>query len=241
MARMRLDKYIAQLGVTRKQAKGRIARGEVRVNGQVCTDPGHIVDDGVDQVSSSGQSVAPPGEMYLMLNKSAGLLSATRDGRGAGTVMELLPEAYQSLGLSPVGRLDKDVTGLLFMTTDGQLLHRLISPRWQVEKEYIAVVEGALDAGDVQAFAQGIRLTDFTALPARLSIDERDSAVGRVVVTEGKYHQVKRMFGARGKPVLQLHRSAFGGIALDEDLAPGQWRALTPGEISRLKTITNLD
>ena len=143
--------------------------------------------------------------MHLMLHKPAGLLTATTDARQK-TVMDLLPEELKRRALGPVGRLDKDVTGLLLLTDDGQLAHRLISPKWTVEKVYLARVEGALDASDIQAFQAGIALSDFTARPARLEILEPD--LGRLTLTEGKFHQVKRMFAARGKPVLRLHRES---------------------------------
>ena len=168
---------------------------------------------------------------HLMLNKPAGVLTATEDGKQA-TVMELLPALYRACGCMPVGRLDKDTTGLLLLTTDGTLAHRLIAPERHVDKVYEAEVEGALEEADIAAFAQGIPLKDFTALPARLEI--LGPGRGRVTVREGKYHQVKRMFGARGKPVLRLHRTAFGPLALDAGLAPGEYRELTEKEIAAL-------
>lgn len=132
----------------------------------------------------------------------------------------------------PVGRLDKDTTGLLVLTTDGELAHRLIAPGRHVDKVYEAVVDGVLDEGDAAAFAAGIPLKDFTALPAKLEVLAENRA--RVTVQEGKYHQVKRMFGARGKPVLALHRASFGPLQLDETLCPGQFRELTGEETAAL-------
>ena len=132
----------------------------------------------------------------------------------------------------PVGRLDKDTTGLLVLTTDGELAHRLIAPGRHVDKVYEAVVDGVLDEGDAAAFAAGIPLKDFTALPAKLEVLAENRA--RVTVQEGKYHQVKRMFGARGKPVLALHRASFGPLQLDETLYPGQFRELTGEETAAL-------
>ena len=133
----------------------------------------------------------------------------------------------------PVGRLDKDTTGLLLLTTDGELAHRLISPARHVDKVYRARVDGVLTQEDAAAFAAGISLKDFTALPARLEILSPDC--GLVTVQEGKYHQVKRMFGARGKTVVQVHRVSFGPLALDEDLQPGQYRELTEEEAAALQ------
>ena len=168
---------------------------------------------------------------HLLLNKPAGILTANEDGRQR-TVMDLLPDAYRAMGCMPVGRLDKDTTGILLLTTDGDLAHRLISPSRHVDKVYEAQVEGELDAEDIRIFAQGIPLKDFTALPAKLEIVS--PTLGRLTVQEGKYHQVKRMFGARGKPVTKLHRLSFGPIPLDENLAPGEYRELTEEEAAAL-------
>jgi len=147
-------------------------------------------------------------------------------------VMDLLPGAYHALGCMPVGRLDKDTTGILILTTDGELAHRLIAPQRHVDKVYEASVEGALDESDVIAFEKGIPLKDFTAMPAKLEILSPEK--GRVTVQEGKYHQVKRMFGARGKPVVALHRLSFGPLQLDEGLLPGEYRELTKEEEAAL-------
>ena len=168
---------------------------------------------------------------HLMLFKPQGVLTAAEDGRQQ-TVMDLLPGVYRSCGCMPVGRLDKDTTGLLVLTTDGELAHRLIAPGRHVDKVYEAVVDGVLDEGDAAAFAAGIPLKDFTALPAKLEVLAENRA--RVTVQEGKYHQVKRMFGARGKPVLALHRASFGPLQLDETLCPGQFRELTGEETAAL-------
>ena len=236
--RMRLDKFLSAQGLSRKQARAAIASGQVSVNGEVQGDPGFILDPISAQVLFQGRALGYRRHMHLMLHKPAGLLTATTDARQK-TVMDLLPEELKRRALGPVGRLDKDVTGLLLLTDDGQLAHRLISPKWTVEKVYLARVEGALDAADIQAFQAGIALSDFTARPARLEILEPD--LGRLTLTEGKFHQVKRMFAARGKPVLRLHRESVGGMSLDPALECGKFRPLTAEEEIALYALVRME
>lgn len=236
--RMRLDKFLSAQGLSRKQARAAIASGQVSVNGEVQGDPGFILDPISAQVLFQGRALGYQRHMHLMLHKPAGLLTATTDARQK-TVMDLLPEELKRRALGPVGRLDKDVTGLLLLTDDGQLAHRLISPKWTVEKVYLARVEGALDAADIQAFQAGIALSDFTARPARLEILEPD--LGRLTITEGKFHQVKRMFAARGKPVLRLHRESVGGVSLDPALECGKFRPLTAEEEGALYALVRME
>lgn len=228
---MRLDKLLSNLGVaSRAGCRELLKAGRVQVDGQT-------VRNGAMQVSEKaavlldGTALDTRLARHLMLFKPAGVLTATEDGRQQ-TVMDLLPGVYRSCGCMPVGRLDKDTTGLLVLTTDGELAHRLIAPGRHVDKVYEAVVDGVLDEGDAAAFAAGIPLKDFTALPAKLEVLAENRA--RVTVQEGKYHQVKRMFGARGKPVLALHRASFGPLQLDETLCPGQFRELTGEETAAL-------
>lgn len=236
--RMRLDKFLSAQGLSRKQARAAIASGQVSVNGEVQGDPGFILDPISARVLFQGRALGYQRHMHLMLHKPAGLLTATTDARQK-TVMDLLPEELKRRALGPVGRLDKDVTGLLLLTDDGQLAHRLISPKWTVEKVYLARVEGALDAADIQAFQAGIALSDFTARPARLEILEPD--LGRLTITEGKFHQVKRMFAARGKPVLRLHRESVGGVSLDSALECGKFRPLTAEEEGALYALVRME
>ena len=167
-----------------------------------------------------------------MLYKPAGLLTAARDAKQP-TVMDLLPPVYRGIGCMPVGRLDKDTTGLLLLTTDGELNHRLLSPGRHVDKRYRAVVDGELTDKDAEVFAAGMDLGDFTAQPAKLTI--LNPSLAEVVISEGKFHQVKRMFAAAGHEVLQLHRSAFGPLELDPALQEGQWRELKPEELEALR------
>lgn len=169
-----------------------------------------------------------------MLHKPAGVLSATED-RSQPTVLDLLPPEMKRRGLFPVGRLDKDTTGLLLLTDDGPLAHGLLSPKKHVDKVYLARVDGQVDGADAAALAAGLTLGDGTVcLPAGLE-PLGDGSTCLVTLQEGKYHQVKRMLAARGKPVLTLHRLRMGPLTLDEGLKPGKWRFLTPRERAELR------
>ena len=235
---MRLDKALSLAGYTRSEAKALIARGRVCVAGETVRDSGKNVQ--ICDVTLDGSPIDARQELYLMLHKPAGVVTATEDKR-LPTVVSLLPEIYRRRKIGPVGRLDRDVTGLVLLTTDGQLAHRLISPRWKAEKQYRARCEGALDAGDVEAFAAGLELSDFTAAPAKLEILEAgETSLADVILTEGKFHQVKRMFAAVGHPLIELKRLRIGCVTLDESLAPGEFRLLTEQEIAGLKRSTQL-
>ncbi len=228
---MRLDKLLSHLGLSSRSGCRELTRsGRVMVNGEAVRSGAFEVPEGA-LVSLDGQALDCRLERHLMMHKPAGVLTAREDARQQ-TVMDLLPTAYTALNCMPVGRLDKDTTGLLLLTTDGELAHRLISPARHVDKVYEARVEGTLGPMDAAAFAAGISLGDFTALPAELEILAPDR--GRVTVWEGKYHQIKRMFGAVGKPVKELRRLRFGPLDLDGALAPGQYRELTEKEIAAL-------
>lgn len=229
----RLDKRLADTGRwSRKQARQLIRAGRVEVAGQVCRAPEQKVD-GQAPVRVDGTDIGGAGPVYLMLYKPAGLLSATRDA-GQETVLHLLPQRYRRMGLFPVGRLDKDTEGLLLLTNDGPLAHRLLSPRSHVDKVYYIEVDGVLDEGDCRAVAAGLALPDGLAcLPGRLELLEGGGR-GYLTLQEGKYHQVKRMMLALGKPVRYLKRVGFGPLILDEGLGKGGWRALTQQEIQAL-------
>ena len=237
---LRLDKLLGLAGVARSEAKKRIAAGRVTVDGQVRRDPGFKARP--EQVALDGAPLQAETEIYLMLNKPAGVVTATEDRR-LPTVVSLLPEKYARRKIGPVGRLDRDVTGLVLLTTDGELAHRLMSPKWKAEKRYRAVCEGMLTAADAAEFAQGIALSDFTARPAGMDILEaaQEQSVADVTLTEGKFHQVKRMFAAVGHPLTALKRLEIGGVRLDEALAEGEFRPLTEAELKHLKKITDLE
>lgn len=226
----RLDKILSGTGRwSRKEARNLVRSGCVAVNGTVAADESARYDPVSLILTVKGEPVSAERLVYLMLHKPAGLLSATRDPRQK-TVLDLLPEYLRRAGLFPVGRLDKDTEGLLLLTNDGPLAHRLLSPGKHVDKVYFVRVDGVLDRADVLAFQCGMALGGgLTCLPAGLEIlDPPDT--GRVTLREGKFHQIKRMLAVRGKPVRYLKRLSMGNLALDPGLAPGAWRFLSEAE-----------
>ena len=229
---LRLDRWLVTLGVgSRSEMQKLIRKGGVKVNGAMVKDPGQQVDENTAELTVNGTAVDGRLTRHVMLHKPAGLLTAARDKKQS-TVMDLLPDVYNAIGCMPVGRLDKDTTGLLFLTTDGELNHRLLSPGRHVDKTYLAEVDGPLDNSHVAAFAEGLHLSDFDAQPAKLEIVAPKT--GRVTVHEGKFHQIKRMFSAVGREVTRLHRETFGSLVLDPDLPEGEWRELTAEELAAL-------
>jgi len=235
---MRLDKYLSDAGAcARKEVAALVRAGRVTIDGKTAKSASDQVTE-KSQVCLDRKAILRQTQLYLMMNKPAGVLTAARD-KNAPTVADYLPKLYEKRGASPVGRLDKDVTGLLIFTTDGELNHRLTSPKRGVEKLYQAHVDGALEKSDIAAFAQGLDLGDFTAQSAKLEI--LDAQTARVTVCEGKFHQVKRMFEKVGKPVLTLRRLSMGGVWIDESLAPGQTRELTPDEIALLRKSAGME
>lgn len=230
---MRLDRLLSELGVaSRRELRQIIRSGRVRVDGLAVTEPDRRVDPERDEILLDGESVRWRRFRYFMMDKPAGVLSVTEDRRQP-TVLDLLPEELRRLSLFPVGRLDKDTSGLLLLTNDGDFAHRVISPRSGVEKRYRAEVEGVPDEADARAFAEGITLADGTrCLPAKLEIT--GGSVCFVTVTEGKYHQVKRMLASRGKPVTALRRLSAGALSLDEDLGPGGIRELADADLCKV-------
>ena len=231
---MRLDKYLALSGErTRSEATRLLKAGAVEVNCAIVRDGAFHISE-TDDVRLYGQPISDQSMQYLMLHKPAGILTAARDSR-ASTVMDLLPERYARRKVLPVGRLDKDTTGLLLMTNDGELAHRLLSPKRHVVKTYLATVTGRLDEDDVTAFREGIDLNDFVSMPAGLTILSagEDESTAMVELKEGKFHQVKRMFLARGHEVTALHRPSFGPLTLG-DLPQSESRELTSDEIAAL-------
>ena len=226
----RLDKFLCDAtAYTRSQIKQVLKQGRVTVDGIPIRDGALKI--GSQQVCLDGEPVGSVGTVVLMLNKPAGFVTATEDKNDA-TVMELLPAEYKHLELKPVGRLDKATEGLLLFTNDGDLLHRLISPKKEVPKLYYARHEGTATAADVQAFAEGITLGDGTVcLPAKL--EPLGAGESLVTVCEGKYHQVRRMLASRGMPVTYLERREEGNLTLG-DLPRGAVRPLTEREIAAL-------
>ncbi len=238
---MRLDKLLASLGEgTRTQVQAIIRAGRVCVDGKPERDAGRRIDAGKNAVTLDGRPLAYKSVRHVMMNKPGGVLTAARDKKQR-TVMDLLPPLYAAMGCMPAGRLDKDTEGLLIITSDGQLAHRIISPKHDVGKVYFARVDGPLGESDIAAFAEGLHIDDaegeFDARPAVLTIvrSGENESEACVRVTEGRYHQVKRMFAARGRKVTYLKREKIGALALDDALAPGDWREMTDEEVSRLE------
>ena len=228
----RLDKRLAATGLwSRKEARELVRGGRVTVDGQTVRSPEDKVTED-SAVLVDGEPLDSGGSVYIILHKPAGVVSATEDSREK-TVLSLLPERYQRLGLFPAGRLDKDTEGLLLLTNDGPLAHRLLSPRHHVDKKYYVEVAGALDEEDCRLFREGVTLADgYTCLPAELELLGTSAAY--VTLHEGKYHQIKRMLASRGKPVTYLKRVTFGPLKLDENLEIGCWRLLTDEEKAEL-------
>lgn len=220
----RIDKLLAQSGLySRSEARELIRSGRVTADGAAVSKPEQKVPEN-SVICVGGEEVNCSRFRYFMLNKPAGVLSAT-DDRSQSTVLDLLPKELRSLGLFPVGRLDKDTTGLLLLTNDGEFAHRVISPKHGVIKTYIAATTLPVDAEDAEAFAGGVTLADGTrCLPAVL--EPLDGCKCRVLVSEGKYHQVKRMLASRGKYVTALRRVKVGALELDPDLPEGAFREL---------------
>lgn len=230
----RLDKILASTGRwSRREVKELVRAGRVTVDGTPAQSPEQKADREASEIRVDGESISTAQYTYLMMNKPAGLVSATEDPREP-TVLSLLPGHLQKIGLFPAGRLDKDTVGLLLLTNDGILAHRLLAPKSHVDKIYLVRVEGRFDDADVTAFRQGVTLADgYSCLPAGLELTGPSEAL--VTLHEGKYHQIKRMCAARGKPVAFLKRLTFGPLELDESLAPGEWRELTGGEMESLR------
>ncbi len=230
----RLDKILAGTGRwSRKEVRELVKQGRVSADGALVKAPDVKLDRAAVELRVDGEPVSAEEYVYLMLHKPAGVLSATEDPRQP-TVLSLLPEHLRRVGLFPVGRLDKDTEGLLLLTNDGPLGHRLLAPKKHVDKVYFVRVDGALDGADAACFQAGMTLADgLVCLPAGLEIlDPPDTAL--VTLREGKYHQVKRMCAARGKPVVYLKRMSMGPLELDPALEKGAWRPLTAAERAAL-------
>ncbi len=233
MPQIRLDKLLADMGVaSRRELREIIRAGRVQVDGVPETRPERKLEADTALVSLDGKALRYRRFHYYMMDKPVGVLTATED-KTQQTVLDLLPPELRRLGLFPVGRLDKDTSGLLLLTDDGDFVHRVISPKSCVKKRYYAEVEGEADEEDAAAFSRGIVLKDGTqCLPAELEL----LGGGRCVVTvmEGKYHQVRRMLASRGKPVLVLRRLSIGGLSLGEELGPGGFRELGENDLCTL-------
>ncbi len=232
MDKIRLDKFLADSGFwSRKEAKELLRQGRVRRNNEVEKNAAAKIDPQNESIFVDGNLLQWSKFHYVMLYKPENVLTATED-RYQKTVLDLLPKEYSNL--FPVGRLDKDTTGLLLLTDDGELAHQLLSPKKHVDKVYLAQIDGDVNAEDIAAFHQGITLGDGTVcLPAKL--EPLGQGLCQVTLREGKFHQVKRMLAQRGKPVIKLKRLSMGGLSLDIGMKPGDFRLLTQEEVLILK------
>ena len=233
---MRLDKYLCETGFgTRSQVKDLLKKGQVMVNGEVVKKPELKINETTDQILCQGKKASYQKNIYLMLHKPAGVVSATEDNREK-TVLDLVRPEDRKNGLFPVGRLDKDTEGLLLLTDDGELAHRLLSPKKHVDKTYYAKIDGQVTEEHVKQFREGLDIGDEKkTLPAVLAI-LLSGPVSEIEVTihEGRFHQIKRMFEAVGCKVTYLKRLSMGSLVLDETLPPEEYRPLTESELEGL-------
>ena len=235
---MRLDKFLVACAVgSRTEVKNLLKAGRVTVNGKKEKSAKLQIDEEIDEIRFDGQVLEYEEFVYYMMNKPKGVISATEDPKHR-TVLDLLDVIAQSKEVFPVGRLDIDTHGLLLLTNNGQLAHALLSPKRHVDKTYLAQVKGIMAQEDVEIFAKGIPLKDFTCQPARLEIlstdAEKNQSQIRVTIAEGKFHQVKRMVAYCGKEVVDLQRLTMGTLVLDENMQRGEWRRLTKEELEIL-------
>ncbi len=232
---MRLDKLLSECGLATRSESGRAARaGKITVNGQPVRRADVKVDPDADQVTFCGIPVVYRRFVYLMLNKPDGYISATEDGRGDPVVTELLPEEYRKMGVFPCGRLDKHTLGLMLLTNDGQLSHRLLAPKSHVTKSYAFAVKFPLSDADIACLEAGVDIGGYVTKPCR--IERKSEKEGIIAITEGKYHQIKLMMEAVHNQITYLERVSFGPLVLEPLLERGQWRELTAEEIESLQS-----
>lgn len=242
MAVMRLDKFFSSQNLaSRKEIKGLIKNGLITVNGSVKLKADQKIDTEKDEICFQGKRISYKQYIYIMLNKPEGVVSATND-REHQTVLDLVPPELYRPGLFPAGRLDKDTTGFLLLTDDGEMAHRILAPKSHIEKTYEARIRGSITEEEIAVFAEGVTLKDgFTCLPARMRIlEEGEEPLVEIVLWEGKYHQIKRMIAAVGGRVLELKRVKMGGLRLDENLLPGECREILHKDVERFLLERNL-
>ena len=231
----RLDRILSEAGVaSRKELRAMIRAGRGTVDGAAVTDESRKFDETAVRVTVDGSPVRLRGPVLILLHKPAGYLTAADDPK-AKTVMDLVPEAYRKLGVMPVGRLDKDTTGFMLITDDGAFAHDILSPKKHIDKTYIATLDKPFDSSVTADFENGMTLNGEKLLKAHIEPVNGDYHIARVVLKQGLYHQVKRMFKKHSITVVELHRVAMGNLPLDENLAPGECRYLTNDEINAVK------
>ena len=231
---MRIDKFLSECGLASRKESAKAARsGGITVNGAAVKDAATHIDPEKDEVTFLGKRVEYHRFIYILLNKPEGYVSATEDKQNP-YVTELLPQEYRKMGLFPVGRLDKDTVGLMLLTNDGQNAHRLLSPKHHVEKEYRFTCKVPLSLDAERIFAEGITLRDGYECKSAVLVADEDRMGGRITLTEGKYHQIKRMLGAIDNRILTLERIRFGSLTLSRELSRGAFRMLTEEELRTL-------
>ena len=235
---MRLDKFLVACAVgSRTEVKNFLKSGRVTVNGKKEKSAKLQINEDTDEICFDGEKLEYEEFVYYMMNKPQGVISATEDSKHK-TVLDLMDDYARAKEVFPVGRLDIDTHGLLLLTNDGKLAHALLSPKRHVDKTYLAQINGVMTDADVETFAQGVPLKDFTCQPAKLelvSIDtEKEESLVRVTIAEGKFHQIKRMVAYCGKEVVDLQRLTMGTLTLDENLKRGEWRRLSKEELEGL-------
>lgn len=227
----RLDKIISTAkNISRAEAVRLIKKGAVRVNSALVTDSGFKADEARDEILCDGEAVTYNKFIYIMMNKPKGVISAS-NGREEKTVVDLVPKELRRKKLFPAGRLDKDTTGFVLITDDGDFAHRILSPKKHIPKTYIATLDKPFDDELVKAFENGVELKDDLCMPAQLDCLDGDRTRALVTIRQGMYHQIKRMFKKFGIEVLELERIKMGGLELDSSLSLGECRILSPEEL----------
>ena len=228
----RIDKIISsQTNYSRKDVKKLISQKKIRVNDEIVKRPEQKVNEQQDAIYIEGQKLDMKKNIYLVLNKPQGYISTTED-KTAKTVLDLVPEQYIRKGLFPAGRLDKDTTGMMIITDDGEFAHNILAPRKHIEKTYRVQIDIDITEEMKEKFKQGIVLKDHVCCPATIVVENKNTAL--ITITEGKYHKIKRMFGCFGAKVVRLHRISMGGLQLPSDLREGQCRELTAEELEKV-------
>ena len=232
----RLDKTIAdKLNTTRSEAKQLIKKGEVSVNSKTVLSPDFKCCE-TDEITVSGKTLNTNEFVYIMMNKPKGVICAS-DGKGEKTVIDLLPEEMKIKNLFPAGRLDKDTTGFVLITNDGEFAHSILSPKKHIEKTYLALLDKPVDKSVIMDFESSMSLGEEKLLPAKLIIENEEKTLARVVIKQGIYHQIKRMFKKHGLEVLELKRTKIGSLPLDENLKEGESRYITQEELKQIKEV----
>lgn len=228
----RIDKIIASQGVySRSEVKKLIQQKKIKVNGEIITSPNIKIDTANAKILIDNEALTIKEHIYLMLNKPEGYVSATRDGKDK-TVLDLVPDEYKSREVFPAGRLDKNTTGLMIITDDGQMAHNILAPKKHISKKYEVTIDIPVTEEMRNGFKDGVELIDGKCKSSDMVITGQYTA--EVILTEGRYHQIKRMFGCYGAKVTKLHRTQMGKLELPKDLAPGKTRELTPEELEKL-------